>query len=283
MVARIAAPDRARVDLQLDTAALCSPARVVHLGQSAIVLRAVFSSTGDPVLVTVTDGTVGVTPGGISIPRASTYARVRADFLAVGLGRIVELSPWVSDSLLVPVDLRLAQRRMADATITAVAHELLTTPTLPMHSSFDGGLSRVRSRATDLAAAALALEPQRVLPDIVGAGPGTTPTGDDMVVGCHAALAVLGRTDAASRLSEATAPLLAATTTSSRHYLAAAASGRFAEHVHTLVAGFERGRPADLLLDDARRWGATSGVDLLTGLAATLQADLVGRYARGAA
>ncbi len=56
--------------------------------------------------------------------------------------------------------------------------------------------------------------------------------------------------DAAFRLSEATEPLLAATTTASRHYLETAASGRFSEHVHTLVAGFVQGHDADRMLTD---------------------------------
>lgn len=247
------------------------------------MLRTTHRSAQAPALVTITDGMVGVTPGGISVPGASTYARVRADFLAAGLGRIVELSRWGSDSELVPVDLRLTRQRTDDATTRSVARELATDPNRPAQLSFDGGLARLRARAADLAAAALAHEPQRVLPALVGAGPGTTPAGDDIVVGCHAALAVLGRTDAAFHLSEATEPLLAATTTASRHYLEAAASGRFSEHVHTLVAGFVQGHDADRMLTEARRWGATSGVDLLTGLAATLQFELATRRERGAA
>ncbi len=118
--------------------------------------------------------------------------------------------------------------------------------------------------------------------DLIGAGPGTTPTGDDMVVGSLAALAVLGRADAASALSATVAPRLAETTTTSRHYLAAAASGRFAEHVHHLLDGFVDGMPARTIIATASTWGASSGVDLLIGMTATLRADLA-QSTKGAA
>lgn len=225
----------------------------------------------------------------MSIPHPIEYARVRADFVLAGLGAVVDLAKWSVDTAFEPVDLVLAPGYLDRATIVAVAAAVASGAVLiaTIDARFDGGLRRVRSRAADLATSALAFETERVLPDLVGAGPGTTPSGDDMIVGCLAALAVLGRTDAARRLAEGTAPLLAATTITSRHYLEAAASGRFAEHVHELVAGFETVRyaecPAKRMLEHARRWGATSGVDLLIGMTATLRADLAARSEEGAA
>lgn len=232
-------------------------------------------------LLTITDAAAGVTPGGLSIPNRAHFARVRGDLAAAGLGATVDLSSWAA-SAMQPVDLVLKQATLDRATILAVARALAgARPSAP--TSFDGGLARVRSRAADLASAALAREPQRVVAEVIGAGPGTTPTGDDLLVGCLAALAVLGRTDAASALARATAPLLQATTTASRHYLVAAASGRFAEHVHELVDGLAAGHPAELIVEHAHRWGATSGVDLLIGLTETLRADLAARTEEGVA
>ncbi|MEQ1735088.1 MAG: DUF2877 domain-containing protein [Rhodoglobus sp.] len=276
MVATIAAPVRARIDASLDGDFAARAQQIVHLGQSAVVLHPNGATADEPWLLTITDGAGGVTPGGISIPSPVAFARVRGEFAFAGLGATVDLSAWASCRELVPVELRLAPRDFDSGAIRAVSAALVGA--LPTTSTaFDGGLERVRSRAGDLAAASLALDPGPVVADLIGAGPGTTPTGDDMVVGCLAALAVLDRPDAASALSAAVAPLLAATTTTSRHYLAAAASGRFAEHVNELVAGFATGHAADQLVAHARRWGATSGVDLLIGLAATLRADLVAR------
>ena len=49
-----------------------------------------------------------------------------------------------------------------------------------------------------------------------------------------------------------------------------------------IVDGLVDGMPARTILACASRWGATSGVDLLTGLAATLRAELAHRT-KGAA
>lgn len=243
------------------------------------------SSALHPLQATITDRAVGVTPGGMSIPHPIEYSRVRGDFVLAGLGAIVDLARWSVDTAFEPVDLVLAPGNLDRAAIVAVAAAIASgaVSIATIDARFDGGLARVRSRAADLATSVLSFEPEQVLPDLVGAGPGTTPSGDDMIVGCLAALAVVGRTDAARRLAEATAPLLAATTITSRHYLEAAASGRFAEHVHDLVAGFETGRSAERILEHATRWGATSGVDLLIGMTATLRADLAARSEEGAA
>ena len=241
-------------------------------------------------MLTMTDASGGVTPGGLCIPNPTQFARVRGEFAAAGLGSVVDLAGWAV-SRLERVDLVMRSAIVDGAAILAVADALADAPTSTATSTtsahFDGGLVRVRARAAELGAASLALEPHRVVADLIGAGPGTTPTGDDMLVGCLAALAVLGRADAASALSRVIAPLLETTTSTSRHYLEAAASGRFAEHVHDLVAGFAAGDSAERMLEHANRWGATSGVDLLIGMTATLRADLrvdlAARFEEGAA
>ena len=61
---------------------------------------------------------------------------------------------------------------------------------------------------------------------------------------------------------------LSRTTSSTAHYLAAAADGRFAQREHQLVAGLEHREAARAAATAATRWGATSGLDLLTGLLA---------------
>jgi hypothetical protein len=293
MVATVSAPTAARIDASLGATVVPSPMRVVHLGQSALVLReesaAARRNAQRGALFTITDRAGGVTPGGVCIPNPTEFARIRADIAHIDPTALVDLSAWWVRTVLETVDLRVNPRdldtAMSRTSIRAVAEALAaeTPPTSATSAAFDGGLARVRSRAGDLATAALALDSAAILGDIIGAGPGTTPTGDDMVAGCLAALAILGRTTAAHHLARAMAPLLESTTTTSRHYLRAAASGHFAEHVHHLIAGFSADHSADRMLAHARHWGATSGIDLLIGMTATLRAEAAARTEEDAA
>lgn len=281
MAAVIAEPDLARIDATLGASTAdgfsAGYQLIVHLGQSVVVLR----STTTQRLLTIANASGGVTPGGVCIPNGAEFARVRRELSAVAPGHPVDLSAWSRTATLVPVDLHLTPRHLDAGAIHAVSAELARGNASPA-ASFDGGLARVRSLAPALAEAAIHGDPRVLLPELIGAGPGTTPSGDDMVVGTLAALAARGLADAAIRLSAAVTPLLGATTAASRHYIVAAASGRFAEHVHQLVDGLVDGMPARTILACASRWGATSGVDLLTGLAATLRAELAHRT-KGAA
>jgi hypothetical protein len=138
-----------------------------------------------------------------------------------------------------------------------------------------------RALAGSLTRAALSGDRGRVaqlLRRLVGVGPGTTPAGDDVIVGILAAL------DAAtgSLLEEASAraaravlgaglrPLLGRTTAIARHDLTAALAGQFAEHMHQMVAALADPTAVPAAIATARSWGATSGVDLATGMASAL-------------
>lgn len=134
------------------------------------------------------------------------------------------------------------------------------------------GLARSALGAGELAACVAAA---------VGAGPGTTPAGDDVICGVLAGLDLLGLRDAHQRLGAAVTPLLWATTRSSRHLLAAAVEGRYTERLLGLAAALAAGRSAAPALDALARWGASSGLDQATGFAAALRAgSLVGGGAR---
>jgi hypothetical protein len=125
--------------------------------------------------------------------------------------------------------------------------------------------------------------PAEALRRMVGAGPGTTPSGDDIIVGVLAALNSLGLRENAAALSRQVAPLLSTTTVASRHYLKAAARGRFGEHVHQILDSLAAGAPAERTIGEAGRWGATSGVDLLIGLVSTLATFVNNRSSESAA
>jgi hypothetical protein len=115
----------------------------------------------------------------------------------------------------------------------------------------------------------------------VGAGPGTTPAGDDVICGVLAGLDLLGRAGAHARLGAAVAPLLASTTRTSRHLLTAAAAGRYTERLIGLAAALASGRSVRAALDALARWGASSGLDQAAGFAAAIRAGaLVGAGAR---
>jgi hypothetical protein len=114
-----------------------------------------------------------------------------------------------------------------------------------------------------------------VLPDVVGCGPGSTPAGDDVLVGILAVLTSphSGATGAAaaSSLRRSLSPLLPMTTDISGHLLRQAVDGLFGRAVHELVCALI-GDPAPRQLNETVQrvveTGATSGADMCAGLLA---------------
>ncbi|MHA7134971.1 oxamate carbamoyltransferase subunit AllH family protein [Oerskovia turbata] len=131
-------------------------------------------------------------------------------------------------------------------------------------------LDEARRPLLALAADALAGAPGALF-GLVGAGPGTTPTGDDLVVGLLAGLQATGELARARRLGEDVLGLLDRTTRASRHELAAAADGRFGEALLDVVAALTAptARAGELATAAARlaTWGASSGRDQAHGAA----------------
>jgi Protein of unknown function (DUF2877) len=117
---------------------------------------------------------------------------------------------------------------------------------------------------------------------VIGRGPGSTPAGDDVVIGILAVLAspLAGPAgvDAVCSLRSAMAPLLPGTTDISAHLLRQASHGWFSRGVHELIAALIEHSPTPVLRARVRRVvesGATSGADLCTGLLACARALLV--------
>jgi Protein of unknown function (DUF2877) len=111
--------------------------------------------------------------------------------------------------------------------------------------------------------------------DLLGLGPGLTPSGDDVLCGALVALHAVGWADASGRLARAidqAAP--AATSPLSGAFLRAAAEGLGAEPLHETICGLLSGRSAALArhLDALDRIGHTSAWDALTGAVLVLQA-----------
>jgi len=225
---------------------------VVHLGQSAVVLA---DRRGHLVM---TSAAFGLAPGGVQLG-AADFARLRAEVAAGRTG----VAHWTPD-LVETVDLRIRSASIDPAAVGILRGAL----DIRRHA---GTLDprRQRSLAPLLTRAALAGEPpEGPLLRLIGAGPGSTPAGDDVVVGVLAALRSIGRGDAAEAISRGVVRFLSRTTSASRLYLSAAAEGRFAERVQQLVHGLNDEKAALTAARSATTWGATSGLDLLSGIVA---------------
>lgn len=245
----------------------------VHVGQSAVLLL----SPGG-VLVPVTSSARGLVPGGICLPVDADYAVFAA---VAGQHALLDLRDWSPllgrtprTSLVVqqgPVDATAAEGLEAAALIP-VAPERSSTVTPAPGGPMDPHPVRRRARLlVRLAGAGAVPSVRRFLVGLVGVGPGSTPTGDDVVVGALAGLDRRGdgpALAAAGLLRAALPELLDRTTTLSRHDLQAALDGEVAERVHHLLTAVGDRRRVPAAVRAAHAWGASSGLDLAVGVAA---------------
>lgn len=163
----------------------------------------------------------------------------------------------------------------------------------------DSVQSDLADRATEVAATALAGAPvTALLTNLIGSGPGLTPSGDDVLSGALLTLRSAGELAAVDRLDRAMEPLLPATTSLSAALLRAAAAGYAAPEVVALVDLLARGPepmdhhdmgvspgPSTPATTSAIPWqsigsalervlaiGHTSGSDLVAGIAGATRA-----------
>ena len=231
---------------------------------------------GDRGLLVVTARQAGLMPGGLCVVDPAAYRglrdRLRADAPSA-------LQRWVHDNgaLIDDVDLQLGPTAV-DPKAVHTMRALLRAETTPAPNGAIP-VGPIRALAPRLVRAAtahpmLGTDALRAeLAAVVGAGPGTTPTGDDVIVGVLAGLRAVGHDAAARRIASRLPELLTGTTRASAHYLSAACRGEFGEHVHDLVAALADPASVPAALAQARRWGATSGIDLAHGLAAAARSD----------
>ena len=114
-----------------------------------------------------------------------------------------------------------------------------------------------------------------VLAKVLGRGPGSTPAGDDVLVGILAVLASPHSGAAGARAAQSLCcsmlPLLPTTTDISGHLLRQAAEGLFSRAVHELVCALIGDADPQRLRDTIQRaveTGATSGADACMGILA---------------
>ncbi|HJS32433.1 MAG TPA: DUF2877 domain-containing protein [Alphaproteobacteria bacterium] len=115
-------------------------------------------------------------------------------------------------------------------------------------------------------------QPARAV-DLLGLGPGLTPSGDDALGGALIALQAYGRAHAARDLSDLLlAAPLAATGTISRAHLACAIDGEGHETLHTLLSALASAGPEAIIAATERvtAIGQSSGWDTMAGVAAVL-------------
>jgi hypothetical protein len=118
---------------------------------------------------------------------------------------------------------------------------------------------------------------------LIGLGPGLTPSGDDVLVGLGAVLAATGDPLAVRVTPRWAAAAPGRTTGVAVAFHRSAARGQFAERIHDLVGILLDGEVSDIpaAVVRAASWGATSGFDLLDGMAIGL--DRVGAVTHAAA
>jgi hypothetical protein len=243
-----------------------------------------------PELVAVTAASRGLAPGGCCLPDAHDFVGFRTDVLR---RLTVDLAGWAGLDVrqVVTVDLRVRPRQLDPAAVALLGRLVRQNPPVIVgrdKARLDGPhplmnpdpLRRLAAPLTRAALAGDAREVHLLLRRLIGAGPGATPAGDDVVLGAVAAL------DAASGppLSPARAAraqlcaflpsLLSRTTQASRQDLAAAVGGQFAQHVHVLVDALTDPAAVPPALRAARDWGATSGIDVASGVAGAAAAVL---------
>jgi hypothetical protein len=107
--------------------------------------------------------------------------------------------------------------------------------------------------------------------DLIGFGPGLTPSGDDLIGGALCALHAAGRIETANRLSAWALALARANTNRiSRAHLECASQGECAEAVNDAIVALLSGEAANL--DRIHSIGHTSGWDALAGVSLALSA-----------
>jgi uncharacterized protein DUF2877 len=102
---------------------------------------------------------------------------------------------------------------------------------------------------------------------LVGLGDGLTPSGDDLLVGLSAGLRVQGW-PLATDLAWGCAQLArgGATTRIAAMFHQHAAAGAYSDRIHRLIRLLGQPAAAELVVDHALTWGASSGLDMLYGL-----------------
>jgi len=239
-------------------------------------LNVLFDDEADPVLISMQTADVPLHPFAVEVrrpPNAREGEEVSADSrcLRFGAGDRVAFGDTASD------DLRIAPYSPDESNRARTRQPLLDR--LLAERSPDRDSDPFRSRIDGILAAWRTTGGIRVLRDLVGLGAGSTPAGDDALVGLIAGLTALENVaheaKAALRgLRSAPHEARGLTSLASAQMIDAALDGSFPEPLRDLVErlGSEAAIESDIQHAAHRvaALGATSGRMMLRGLAATL-------------
>jgi hypothetical protein len=311
---RIPAPDRSAVPTLAATRisvailpALTSPrldGRVLSAHRTAVNVDA------GGWLLTLATPAVGGLPNGVAVACATLDGlglrpgmEVKGDgrTMRVGpAGQAIDLATALTWNPRLPVMPEMAagerRRRVEDALLAAGGESsshglgpLLAALATSQPEVLAPLADRIRRRLADLLAALGHADlPGAVeaATDLIGLGPGATPSGDDLLVGLAAGLAATQQPHAAPFAAAVAERAAGRTTTLAAAFLLHAGRLEFAERVHRAVIGVlaPSAMSRRRAVGDAMAWGASSGTDLLVGLLAGLHpapAALAGRLRAG--
>jgi hypothetical protein len=175
--------------------------------------------------------------------------------------RVAQFAAWLSE-------------RISASSSSAKADDPESTDTsvkLRAQCLLDAPLSRGMTSQSQVGALPpRAMTSDDAVSDLMGLGPGLTPSGDDFLTGALAALAAVGQTNMRAALARAVVAAAGRTSPLSASLLRAAAAGHVGENLHTMVAAIITG-DADGAIAAATRIGHTSGWDALAGAVMTAQ------------
>jgi hypothetical protein len=190
-------------------------------------------------------------PGALVRARRTIVRRAATDAPAEGLGRAMADTRAPHDAFA-----RIARRRLA----------------------------RLRSWLVESVAARDPAAPADPVRDLVGLGPGLTPSGDDVLVGALALLDALAQDHAdagamRANLAHAVSDIPPGLTSPLSHcFLRVAAAGHVGERLHAAVSSCVSG-DGDAAIAAVRDIGHSSGWDMLAGIASALDAVTRRNYA----
>ena len=239
-------------------------------------LNALFDDEGDPVLISIQTADVPLHPFGIEVRRPPIAREGEGVFAGSGCIRFGAGDRVVLGEA-TPDDLRIAPYTPDESSRARTRRPLLER--LLDERSAEQGSDPFRSRIDGILAAWRTTGGIRVLPGLIGLGTGSTPAGDDVLVGLIAALTALENVaheaKAALRgLRPAPREARSLTSLASAQMIGAALDRSFPEPLRDLVErlGSEAATESDVR-DAGHRvatLGATSGRMMLRGLAAAL-------------
>lgn len=229
--------------------------QVAHSGRNTVVLRPYEACEDD---VVVTTGVVGLMPGGIHYSR-DVFEQWRA---GIHGSHVTFRSDTRAMEIIELVNLRLGSARTDQDSLLLAVHLLDRSRSRDLGVTTVERAKAVANQACDQMTHDLA----ESVPELVGSGEGSTPAGDDLLVGVCAALRSSGLLAEATLIAAMACDISHRTTRASRLYLRAAEEGRFAERVHLLAGSFAHQADAAKIMKSIQGWGASSGLDLATGM-----------------